>query len=348
VLDVIRFDFDPTVAPFGLTIRLETLGLGAVIFLVIVLTALRAGRAAVPEVAVVAEARASRGAAGPLRRDDLILIAFGVVPGAVVGGRISYALIHLDYYLSNPGALIDTGQGGLGLTLAVALGILSGIAVAGLLAAPIERWLAVAGMPVLLGLGFGKLAMVFGGAGQGIYSDASWATSYAGQGPWGSLNPSFSALPSQAIEGILVLLAAVAVVVVPMLLRLRVRRWGRIIRPGWSPRREWSALTGSRGFATMIALWVVARFFAAFTWRDAHVVGPFCAEQIVLLVVLSLVLAAPAAPADVRAIRARWVSWRAGRAAAAKASAAARAASAAARAASAAADGADNEAEAAG
>jgi phosphatidylglycerol:prolipoprotein diacylglycerol transferase len=329
VPDVIKFDFDPTASPFGLSIRLETLALCGVIFMVLVLIALRAGRAPVPDVASAADShaaldaavdsRGSRASGGRLRRDDLILIAFGVVPGAVVGGRLSYILIHLDYYNANPGALADPSRGGLGLTLAVILGIVSGLAVARLLAAPIERWLHVAGVPVLLGLGFGKLAMLYGGTGQGSYSDSSFATSYVGSGPWGSLNPDFPALPSQAIEGVLVLAAAAIVMLVPLLLRLRLRRWRSVVRPGWSPRREWSWLNGGTGFATVISLWIIARFVAAFTWRDARVAGPFNAEQIVLLVVLALVLASPSVPSDVRRVRRSWSAWRAARTAAAKA-----------------------------
>lgn len=317
--DLIRFDFDPTVAPFGLSIRLETLALCGVIFMVLLLIALRAGRAPLAEVPIITEARGPRGSDGRLRRDDLILIAFGVVPGAVVGGRLSYVLIHLDYYLANPGAIFDPGQGGLGLTLAVVMGILSGLAVARLLSAPVERWLHVAAVPVLLGLGFGKLSLLYGGAGQGSYSDSPLATSYVGSGPWGSLNPGFPALPSQAIEGVLVLLGAAVVMLVPPLLRLRLRPWGRFVRPGWSPRREWWLLSGSNGFAAVIALWIVTRFAAAFTWRDARILGPFNTEQIVLLVVLMLVLAAPSTPADMRALRRHVAVWRAARAAAARA-----------------------------
>lgn len=333
MLDVIRFDFDPTVAPFGLSIRLETLALSGVILMVLVLIALRAGRAPVTDVTAAAvsrdtardaavESRGAPTAGGRLRRDELILIAFGVIPGAVVGGRLSYVLIHLDYYKANPGALVDPSQGGLALTLAVALGILGGLAVARLLSAPIERWLHLAGVPVLLGLGFGKLALLLGGVGQGRYSNSSLATSYVGSGPWGSLNPDFPALPSQAIEGVLVLLVAAGVMLVPLLLRLRLRPWRRVARPGWSPRREWSMLNGSTGFATVIALWIVARFVAAFTWRDAHVLGPLNAEQIVLLVVLAAVVAvvaSPSIPAGARKVRAHWSAWRADRAAAAKA-----------------------------
>jgi len=308
---VIRFDFDPAVSPFGLTVRLETLTLGGVIMLVLVLVALMAGRASGPIDAQSDDAAGSRSrAVGRLRRDDLILIAFGVVPGAVVGGRLGYGLIHLDYYRANPSALTDPGQGGLALTLAVLFGTLSGLAVARLLAAPIGRWLGVAGIPVLLGLGLGKLAMVAGGDGQGSYSTSSWATSFGGTGPWASANAGYSALPSQILEGGLVLVAAAIVAGLPFLLRIRVRRWRRVVRPGWSPRREWRLLSGWRGFVTVLALWAVARFVAAFTWRDAHVFGALCVEQLVLLGLLAMLAVALLTPPALSWLRREWTARR--------------------------------------
>lgn len=308
---MIRFDFDPAVSPFGLTVRLETLALGGVILLVLVLVALMAGRAPGPIDAESDDAAGSPSrAVGRLRRDDLILIAFGVVPGAIVGGRLGYGLIHLDYYRANPSALTDPGQGGLALTLAVLFGTLSGLAVARLLAAPIGRWLGVAGIPVLLGLGLGKLAMVAGGDGQGIYSDSSWATSFAGPGPWGSANAGYSAFPSQILEGGLVLLAAAIVAGLPFLLRIRVRRWQRVVRPGWSPRRERPLLSGWRGFVTILALWAVARFVAAFTWRDAHVFGALCVEQLLLLGLLAMLAVALLTPPALSWLRREWTSRR--------------------------------------
>ena len=308
---MIRFDFDPAVSPFGLAVRLETLTLGGVIMLVLVLVALMAGRASGPIDAQSDDAAGSRSrAVGRLRRDDLILIAFGVVPGAIVGGRLGYGLMHLDYYRANPSALTDPGQGGLALTLAVLFGTLSGLAVARLLAAPIGRWLGVAGIPVLLGLGLGKLAMVAGGDGQGIYSDSSWATSFAGPGPWASVNAGYSALPSQILEGGLVLVAAAIVAGLPFLLRIRVRRWRRVVRPGWSPRREWRLLSGWRGFVTVLALWAVARFVAAFTWRDAHVFGALCVEQLVLLGLLAMLAVALLTPPALSWLRREWTARR--------------------------------------
>jgi len=284
VLDVVRLDFDPTIALVGLTVRLDTLALAGVVLLVLILAALGAGRL---------RARSATGAAGHaadaarLRRDDLILIAFGAVPGAIVGGRLGYGLVHFDYYSLDPSILVDPARGGLTLTTAVILATVGAVAVALLLGAPVSRWLHVASVPVLVGLGLGKLAMVLGGAGQGQFSDASWATEYVQPGPWGSPSAALSALPSQALEGGLVLAVAALILVVPFLFRLRARPWRRIARPGLAPHREWFLLSGFRRFLTALGLWAAVRFAAAFTWRDAEVAGSLRAEQLVLIAVFA-------------------------------------------------------------
>ena len=46
-------------------------------------------------------------------------------------------------------------------------------------------------------------------------------------------------------------------------------------------------LSGYRRFLTALCLWSVARFAAAFTWRDAQVAGPFRTEQVVLVFVFA-------------------------------------------------------------
>jgi prolipoprotein diacylglyceryltransferase len=289
VLAAISLDFEPSFRLFGRGLRLETVALAGAVFVALVLAGLGAGRL---------EARLRRRAAaaapespespgsyeGPrLRRDDLLLIALGAIPGAVLGGRLEYGLIHLDYYRSNPSALLDPSQGGLALTGAVVLGVITALAVARLLSAPIHLWLHVASVPLLVALGLGKLAMVLGGAGQGRYSEASWGTFYSRPGPWVSGNAGLPALPSQALEGGLVLAVAVALVAVPVLLRLRLRRWHAIARPALSARRRWSLLEGGRRFAVAMSLFWLARFATVFTWRDAQVIGPLRAEHLVLL-----------------------------------------------------------------
>ena len=283
----VRLDFDPSTTVLGTSVRFDMLALAGVVFVVLVIAALQAGRAVAPA------GIDGAGDARRLRRDDLILFAFGAVPGAVIGGRLGYGLLHLDYYRTDPSALFDPGRGGMELTLAVLLGALTAISVARLLAAPIGRWLAVVAVPLLFGLSLGKLTMVLGGTGQGVYSDASYATLYVRPGQWGSANPDFAAIPSQALEGGLVLGVLIVVLIVPFLLRLRFRAWSRVVRPALAPRRDWALLTGGRRFLTALGLWAAARFVVVFTWRDAHVLGPLAAEQLILIGVMVLALGGP-------------------------------------------------------
>ena len=133
-----------------------------------------------------------------LRADDLLYIAVGIVPGAVIGGRLGYGLIHLDVFGAAPGLLLDPSRPGLELGAGVIGGVLTGTAVAGLLGAPIGRWAHAGALALLFALGEGKLAMMLGGSGQGLPSDAPWATAYLGPGPWGSLAPEVPSHPSQA------------------------------------------------------------------------------------------------------------------------------------------------------
>ena len=62
---------------------------------------------------------------GAAAADDLAFIAVGAVPGAVVGGRLGYGLLHWDYYGSSPRALFDPAVGSLELGLGVVGGLLT-------------------------------------------------------------------------------------------------------------------------------------------------------------------------------------------------------------------------------
>ena len=299
MLATVKLDFDPSTIFFGLSIRWETVALAGVVFLVLIVAAIGAGRSGAGAACADDEAG---GLLPRLRRDDLILVAFGAVPGAVVGGRLDYILVHLDYYRANPGAITDPSQGGFGLTLAVVLGTITAAAVARLLAAPVGRWLGVAAVPVLLGLGLGKLAMALGGEGQGDYSTASWATGYVHSGDWGTINPTFPAIPSQLFEGGLILAAVVLMVVPLFLLRFRIRRWRSIVRPGFAARHDWHYMTGWRRYLVALGLWAIAHFAVASTWRDAKVWQTLNVEQIIVLAVVAAALVALATSIVVRGI----------------------------------------------
>lgn len=256
MLAVLALSFDPVVA-LGDTasVRVETIALALVLFAGL-LAAVRMGKV---------------GPEPHLRIDDLIFMVVGAVPGAIVGGRLGYVLDHWAYYQANPGLIADPAQGGFTLTLAVPLGMLSGAVIGRLLGASIGRWMHALALPLLFVLGAGKLVGVLGGSGQGAPSDLSWATSYAGAGPWGSLAANVPSHPSQVYE-------ALAVVLVVLALWL-------LSRTPLIARGDGAAMWAA------IGLWCVARFVVGFSWRDPQAVGGLRVEQLLAIAVGLLAVA---------------------------------------------------------
>jgi len=259
---VIELAFDPVAQVGDWHVRLQTIGL-AVVILVTLLVAARVARRTPRNLDHDADAVDPNGTPNHLRRDDLLYIAVAALPGAVIGGRIGYALTHLPYYSANPGAIFDVGQGGYELSLAVVGGTITGAAVATLLDAPIQRWMHALILPLLFGLAAGKLTMVLGGDGQGVPWDGLWATAYLGPGPWLSLAPDVPSHPSQVYEA----LATIGVLAVMAM----------ALSAGLFSRR------GAGAFLLGIALWAVARMAVAFTWRDPAVLGPLSADQVLAI-----------------------------------------------------------------
>jgi phosphatidylglycerol:prolipoprotein diacylglycerol transferase len=244
---VVTFQFDPYAHLFGdLTVRWGVIALAVSIVAALLLAG--------------ALARA-----GGLRADDVAFLAVGIVPGAVIGGRLGYLIIHAGYYGPAPDRLLDPSIGGMDLGLAVVGGFVTGCYVASLLGASVGRWLHVAAAPVLFVLGAGKLAMVLTGAGQGQPSAADWATAYLGPGPWGSLVPALPSDPSQAYEGIATL-GILAVL-------------GVILALGGFGRRD------GRLFFVAIGLWATARALVSTTWRDPDVVGGLGAAGLIAVAI---------------------------------------------------------------
>jgi phosphatidylglycerol:prolipoprotein diacylglycerol transferase len=201
-----------------------------------------------------------------LRMDDLLFIVIAGAAGAVVGGRLGYVLLYLDAYRTDPSAILDPSRGSLTVAGGVALGVLTAMLVATILGAPVRRWLGVAVVPLLLALCLGKLAMVLGGSGQGLPSDASWATAYAGPGPWGSLAPGLPSVPAQLLE------AATSAAALGIVLLLAL----------WAPARRHAAVL----FAVGLCLWADGRFAVAFGWRDPSIVGELNGDQLVTLAIM--------------------------------------------------------------
>jgi len=261
---VITFSFDPVLRAGGFAVRLETVALAAVLLGAIVLMA--------GLTIVVRDAATPREAARRLRLDDLLFILVGAVAGAVVGGRLDHVLVHLDAYRAEPATILDPGRGALGLGLGVVGGVVGGSYVARFLDAPIRAWWQVAALPLVFVLAAGKLAWLLGGGGQGAPSPEPWAVAFAGAGPWDSLSPATPSIPSQALEG-----GAVALL-------------GLLLAGAWSA----GAFRRADGGLLFVALagWAAARGLVASTWRDAAVLGPFGAEQLISLAIVVFALAA--------------------------------------------------------
>jgi prolipoprotein diacylglyceryltransferase len=243
---VVFFDFDPTAQLFGdLAVRWGTLALAAVIAVALVLAGVLA-----------------RGAR--LRADDVVFITVGIVPGAVIGGRLGAWLVEQSFVPAAPEWLLDLSVGGMELGLAVVGGTLTGSYVASLLGgAPVGRWLHLAALPLLFGIGAGKLTMVLTGTGQGQPSADAWATAYLKPGPWGSLAPALPSVPSQAVEGVATL-AILAVLAVVLLAGGFGRRDGRL-------------------FFVAVGAWALARVAVSTTWRDPVVAVGLTAGGLIAL-----------------------------------------------------------------
>ena len=247
---VLTFQFDPSTQLFGdLVVRWGTIALVAAIVAALVLAGVLA-----------------RG--GGLRADDVAFVAIGVVPGAVVGGRLGYYLLHASAYGSAPDALLDASVGGLELGLAVVGGFITGSYVASLLGSPIGRWLHVVMAPTLFVLGVGKLSMVLdrdrpGPAERWGLGDGLSRSRPVGVARCRRCLP----IPSQAYEGIATLAILTGLTIALMFGAFR-RRDGKVFFLG-------------------IGLWAVARAIVSTTWRDPAVAGGLNAGGLIALGIAS-------------------------------------------------------------
>jgi prolipoprotein diacylglyceryltransferase len=246
---VIAFDFDPLVhIGSSLTVRWQTLALALVVFVCLAATGTLARRA-------------------KLRADDLLYIAIGAAPGAIVAGRIGYALLVPEAFRAGPMSLIDPAIGGLELGLAIVGGLTTGAIVAALLGSSVGVWAHIVTIPLLTAIAAGKITMVLGGSGQGRSFGGDWATAFLGPGPWISLAPAVPSHPAQVYEAIGTTLAALLILAAGSLGAFRARDGTRLL--------------------VALAAWCVARAVVTTVWRDPTVVGPLPLGGVLALVIAS-------------------------------------------------------------
>ena len=251
-LAAIEIDFDPLLRLGDLAIRWQAIGVTFALLAALALAALIAGRS--------------------LRLGDMVLIVLGIVPGAVIGGRLVHALAFLDAYAAQPIRILDPSVGSLSLLGAVLGGMVSGAYVARLIGAPVRRWADVAAIPMLLAIGLGKIAQFLGGSGQGLPFDGPWAVAFVGTGPWISANPALPAHPAQIYEGLWMLIGILLVAI-------------------WSRRRRSSSPPDEGGlFVGALSWFLIGRLLVGLTWRDDPTVGALNSEQAIALTVLVCLL----------------------------------------------------------
>jgi prolipoprotein diacylglyceryltransferase len=232
---LIAFDFDPLIRlADGLTLRWQTVALATVVAVCLLTAGVLARRSG-------------------LRADDLLYIVIGAVPGAVVGGRIGYAILVPDAFAGGAMTLFDPSIGGLELGLAVVGGLATGWIVASLLGASPGPWSNVLTVPLLVAIAGGKLAMALSGSGQGRPFDGAWATAYVGGGPWLGAAPGLSSHPSQIYEGLGTLAVAALLTALTTVGMFRSANGSRL-------------LLGLAG-------WAIVRAVVSTTWRDPVVVA---------------------------------------------------------------------------
>ncbi len=288
ILAVIELSFDPLLQLGALAIRWQTVGVTVALLAGLGLAALvvpdigsqqpffRRRRApdlspSFPDAPVLDSNVETRAASG-LRIDDLVLIVLGVVPGAVIGGRLAHVLIYWDSYVASPLSIFDPSVGGLSLLGAVLGGLVSGAYIARMIGAPVRRWADAAAVPFLLALGLGKLAQLLGGSGQGLPFEGAWAVAFLGDGPWVSANPEVPAHPAQVYEGIW-LWIGIAVV-------LFARRLARLYGP----------VEDGLLFVSIALSWFLSgRILAGYFWRDPELLLGFNGEQVLALAALLVI-----------------------------------------------------------
>jgi prolipoprotein diacylglyceryltransferase len=296
---LIELSFDPIIQIGDLVMRWQTIGVSVALLLALALVASIASylppRAQMLEQSGRSRTRRTAGGAefpeapvatldpatDRLRLDDLAYIVLGIVPGAVLGGRLVHGIVFWDAYAQDPLRLFDPSVGTLSLLGAVLGGTVSGAYVASLLAAPLRRFADAAAAPLMLAIGLGKLAQLLGGSGQGAPFDGPWAVVFTGGGPWHSLSPDIAAHPSQVYEGLWMLIG------IPIVLRLAGpgRDLARVMGPRLRRLAERLRPDGVV-FAAAIAWFLLGRVLVGFTWRDDAIVGALNAEQSVALAIL--------------------------------------------------------------
>lgn len=194
----------------------------------------------------------------------------GFVSG-LIGGRLAHILIEAPaYYWEHPIRIFYFWQGGFVLYGGLILGFIGGCLAARLLKEPVIKWMDLAAVPILVGVGIGRIGCLAGGCCYGLPTDLFWGMIFTNPLSGAPLNQSLH--PTQALE---ILFCGIAALVL----------WFAFSKP---PK------TGGLAFVSATVAYSIFRFFVEFLRGDQErgVYGAFgiSSSQIISLVVIAVAL----------------------------------------------------------
>jgi phosphatidylglycerol:prolipoprotein diacylglycerol transferase len=129
----------------------------------------------------------SRAAARGVVPDTIIDLSFFVIIASIIGARITYVIVHLEYYVNDPLRAFKIWDGGLALYGGMILGVLCGLWF--FRRRGIDMWVGadITAPSLALGIGIGRIGCFLNGCCFGHRCELPWAVTFppvSGAGTW--------------------------------------------------------------------------------------------------------------------------------------------------------------------
>ncbi len=213
--------------------------------------------------------------------DDTISVAMWGVVGAIVGARLFHVVDQWDYYAKDPLAIVRINEGGLAIFGTIVGGPLAGAIYAWRRGLNVPRFADVASLPLILGMGIGRIGDIINGEHHGIHAEGfPLAVVYTHPNTLGEIG-----VPVHLAVGYEMLLDLAMFACLVWLARGIVRRPDGKLDWGWQPRYPRDGML----FWIYLGLYSAGRFVVQFYRMDT----PFALglSQAQLLSVLTAMVA---------------------------------------------------------